>query len=102
MPGWKGLIRVSEKKGSKNDSIVDPPECRLKEVTLLFFKPGFTAFGGPVAPIAMFRDEVVKRRKWVDDQQRCRRWPPRRSACPLIKPDNGEIVEFLCVEYEIL
>jgi len=41
---------------------------RLKEVTLLFLKLGFTAFGGPVAHIAMFRDEVVKRRKWVDDQ----------------------------------
>jgi len=41
---------------------------RLKEVTLLFLKMGFTAFGGPVAHIAMFRDEVVKRRKWVDEQ----------------------------------
>jgi len=41
---------------------------RLKEVTLLFLRLGCTAFGGPVAHIAMFRDEVVKRRKWVDEQ----------------------------------
>ena len=39
----------------------------LREVTLLFLKLGFTAFGGPAAHIAMFRDEVVKRRKWIDD-----------------------------------
>jgi chromate transporter len=32
-------------------------------------KLGFTAFGGPAAHIAMFRDEVVVRRKWLDDQQ---------------------------------
>ena len=41
---------------------------RLVEVTLLFLKLGLTAFGGPVAHIAMFRDEAVKRRKWIDDQ----------------------------------
>ena len=29
---------------------------------------GFTAFGGPAAHIAMFHDEVVVRRKWLDDQ----------------------------------
>ncbi|TRZ78391.1 MAG: chromate transporter [Deltaproteobacteria bacterium] len=40
----------------------------LVEVTLLFLRLGFTAFGGPAAHIAMFRDEIVKRRKWIDDQ----------------------------------
>jgi len=41
---------------------------QLAEVATLFLKLGFTAFGGPAAHIAMFRDEVVKRRKWIDDQ----------------------------------
>lgn len=41
---------------------------RLVEVTLLFLRLGLTAFGGPAAHIAMFRDEIVKRRKWIDDQ----------------------------------
>lgn len=41
----------------------------LKEVLLLFLKLGFTAFGGPAAHVAIMHDEVVKRRKWVSDQQ---------------------------------
>jgi chromate transporter len=41
---------------------------RLTEVILLFLRLGLTAFGGPAAHIAMFRDEIVKRRKWIDDQ----------------------------------
>ena len=48
-----------------------PPSARrqdLKEVIALFLKMGFTAFGGPAAHIAMFHDEVVVRRKWLDDQ----------------------------------
>jgi chromate transporter len=35
----------------------------------LFLKMGFTAFGGPAAHIGMFHDEVVIRRKWLDDQE---------------------------------
>jgi chromate transporter len=40
----------------------------VREVAWLFLKLGFTAFGGPAAHIAMFHDEVVKRRKWLTDQ----------------------------------
>ena len=38
------------------------------EIARLFLKLGLTAFGGPAAHIAMMRDEVVTRRKWIDDQ----------------------------------
>ena len=40
----------------------------LREVAGLFLKLGFIAFGGPAAHIAMMRDEVVTRRKWLGDQ----------------------------------
>lgn len=41
---------------------------KLKEVAKVFFKMGVFAFGGPAAHIAMMEDEIVKRRKWMDQQ----------------------------------
>ena len=40
----------------------------LFEVLTSFLKLGFTAFGGPAAHISMFRDEFVRRRKWLTDE----------------------------------
>jgi len=40
----------------------------VSEVARLALKLGFTAFGGPAAHIAMLRDEVVNRRKWLTDE----------------------------------
>ncbi len=41
----------------------------LKEVFLLFLWMGFTAFGGPAAHVAIFHDQVVVKRKWIDEQR---------------------------------
>jgi chromate transporter len=41
----------------------------LSELIVLFLRLGFTAFGGPAAHIALFHDEVVKRRQWLTDEQ---------------------------------
>ncbi len=38
-------------------------------VARLFLRIGTTAFGGPAASIALIRDEVVVRRRWVSEQQ---------------------------------
>ncbi|MCQ3931207.1 MAG: chromate transporter [Chloroflexi bacterium] len=40
----------------------------LGELARLFLRLGLIAFGGPAAHIAMFRDEVVNRRKWITDE----------------------------------
>ena len=39
----------------------------LRELAGLFLRLGVTAFGGPAAHIAMMRDEVVERRRWLTD-----------------------------------
>ncbi|GIK36622.1 MAG: chromate transporter [Chloroflexota bacterium] len=44
-----------------------PPD--LAEVVFFFLKLGVTAFGGPAAHIALMHDELVKRRKWLDEQR---------------------------------
>lgn len=41
----------------------------LREVAALFGKLGVVAFGGPAAHIALMRHEVVKRRRWVTDDE---------------------------------
>jgi chromate transporter len=41
----------------------------LQEVAILFSKLGVIGFGGPAAHIALMRDEVVRRRHWMDDQE---------------------------------
>jgi chromate transporter len=43
------------------------PQGTVAEVAQLALRLGFTAFGGPAAHIAMLRDEVVTRRKWLSD-----------------------------------
>jgi chromate transporter len=41
----------------------------LREVAALFFKLGVIGFGGPAAHIALMREEVVRRRRWITDER---------------------------------
>lgn len=40
---------------------------RWPEVLAVFLRLGLTSFGGPVAHIGYFRNEIVTRRRWIDD-----------------------------------
>ncbi|MFA5293820.1 MAG: chromate efflux transporter [Phycisphaerae bacterium] len=42
---------------------------KLVEVILLFLKLGAISFGGPATQFALMHDEVVRKRKWLDEQQ---------------------------------
>ncbi len=42
---------------------------RLGEVASVFLRLGFTAFGGPAAALAMMRQEVVLKRKWLTEDE---------------------------------
>lgn len=41
----------------------------LRELAWVFFRLGTTAFGGPAAHVAMMREEVVERRRWVSEER---------------------------------
>jgi len=41
---------------------------RAAEVFWVFLRLGLTAFGGPVAHLGYFRDELVTRRRWLDEK----------------------------------
>jgi chromate transporter len=47
--------------------VVLPTNGSALEVFRVFLKLGLTSFGGPVAHLGYFRDELVVRRKWIDE-----------------------------------
>jgi chromate transporter len=42
-------------------------EGSAPEVLITFLKLGLTSFGGPIAHMGYYREEIVVRRRWVDD-----------------------------------
>lgn len=46
---------------------VAPHRGSPAEVAWVFLKLGLTSFGGPIAHLGYFRDELVARRKWIDE-----------------------------------
>lgn len=46
----------------------EPGQGTPGEVFAAFLKLGLTSFGGPIAHLGYFRDELVTRRQWLDDR----------------------------------
>ncbi|WP_051249459.1 chromate efflux transporter [Inquilinus limosus] len=45
----------------------EPDRASPAEVFRVFLKLGLTSFGGPIAHLGYFRDELVARRRWIDE-----------------------------------
>ncbi|GAA1544583.1 chromate efflux transporter [Nocardioides humi] len=61
------------------------PAGSTREVASVFLRLGLIAFGGPVAHIALMREELVRRRGWVTD----RRFADLMGATNLIPGPNS-------------
>lgn len=68
---------------------------RLREVIIVFLTLGVIGFGGPAAHIALMREELVRRRHWLDDQ----RFVDLMGATNLIPgPNSTELAIYLGYE----
>lgn len=68
---------------------------RLYEIFKVFFRLGFTAFGGPAAHIGMMDEEVIEKRKWISREK----FMDLIGATNLIPgPNSTELAIFLGLE----
>jgi chromate transporter len=68
---------------------------RLREVIFVFLTLGLIGFGGPAAHIALMREELVRRRGWLDDK----RFMDLMGATNLIPgPNSTELAIYLGYE----
>jgi chromate transporter len=74
--GWK-IRRQKMPSQSRGDKPQPGPEHpaipaatsgNWREVLAVFTRLGLTSFGGPIAHLGYFRDEIVTRRKWLDEK----------------------------------
>src|SRR5229473_2542086 len=75
-PSERGSRVNSEQRERKRDLMTAAPHSgetkggqtgSALEVLLVFLKLGVTSFGGPIAHLGYFRDELVVRRRWIDE-----------------------------------
>ncbi|WP_445304301.1 chromate efflux transporter [Neorhizobium sp. SOG26] len=58
---------MTASKTSVPEKAAHRPAGTAREVLGAFLKLGLTSFGGPIAHLGYFRNELVVRRKWVDE-----------------------------------
>ena len=64
----EGRLTRAAEGGTEEAAAGETLRGDLAEVAQVSLKLGFTAFGGPAAHIAMLREEVVTRRRWLSDE----------------------------------
>jgi chromate transporter len=64
-PASRRISTIGSEHGSLSGEV--PERGTVAEVFATFLKLGLTSFGGPIAHIGYFRDELVVRRKWLDE-----------------------------------
>jgi chromate transporter len=68
-PISEGQVEISgAQEGLPQEEEQRPARGSLLEVLVVFTRLGLTSFGGPIAHLGYFREEVVVRRKWLDEQ----------------------------------
>ena len=81
--------REHERDHATPDAPLASDKARCREVLRTFFTLGLTSFGGPIAHLGYFHDELVRRRGWLSDKayaelvalcQFCRGRPAARSV----------------------
>lgn len=64
----KGRVENEDaRNGASQIGMPPAPHGTAGEVFAAFLKLGLTSFGGPIAHLGYFRDELVTRRKWLDE-----------------------------------
>jgi chromate transporter len=63
------LVLFIDESDAPMSSVKKHPATPLSQLFFIFLKLGFTAFGGPVAHLAFFREAFVEKRQWLTDAQ---------------------------------
>lgn len=59
---------IDTEAGLKDQPGTNGQQGTPAEVLRVFTRLGLTSFGGPIAHLGYFHDELVRRRRWMDDQ----------------------------------
>ena len=53
----------------KTSNVSPNPVGSVREIFLAFMKLGLTSFGGPIAHLGYFRQELIERRRWISESE---------------------------------
>jgi len=62
------VLRQRDRRLTRVHESSDRAAGSVLEVFLAFLKLGLTSFGGPVAHLSYFRDDLIQRRRWMDEE----------------------------------